>query len=186
MVIKAQDRLLKKFCPNAQHRRGPAEETQEVESQLLSTRAQKQLCAGVITQRKWSGRGNESKSLECGRSAASREELVQRFSWIPSLVWFQWGAATRRTWYSLTRVPLVGSLCHCARRLLWNFFLFLLPPPLFFLVVRAAQVNEWERPFPKYVSSWPLTIQQMTQQSSYSYFISFNATKTQRVVSSDK
>lgn len=80
MVIKAQDRLLKKFCLNAQHRRGPAEETQEVEGQLLSTRAQKQLCAGVITQRKWSGRGNESKSLECGRSAASGEELVQRLS----------------------------------------------------------------------------------------------------------
>lgn len=74
MVIKAQDRLLKKFCLNAQHRRGPAEETQEVESQLLSTRAQKQLCAGVITQRKWSGRGNEPKSLECGRPAASGEE----------------------------------------------------------------------------------------------------------------
>lgn len=70
--------------------------------------------------------GNESKSLECGRSAASGEELVQRLPWIPSLVWFQWGAAARRTWYSLTRVPLVGGLCHCAMRLLWKVFI---PPP---------------------------------------------------------
>lgn len=130
VVIKARDRLLKKFCLNAQHRRGPAEETQEVEGQLLSTRAQKQLCAGVITQRKWSGRGEwiqvfRGRTIRCFRRGTCAAAPLNSITCVIS----EWGAATRRTWYSLTRVPLVGSLCHCARRLLWKGFVS--PPPTF-------------------------------------------------------
>lgn len=99
-------------------------DTGSLESAFIC-RAQKQHCAGVITQRKSLGRRNESKSLDCEGCGASGTCAIvppKEFHLFCVLLVRQFNL--NNVQYSLTRVPLVGRRCYCARRPLCEGFFF--------------------------------------------------------------